>query len=295
MEGKIFFSYSRFDATFALKLATDLTLAGLPVWIDQVDISPGAKWDVTVEDALRACGAVPVILSPDAVASSSVMDEVSFALESGRKILPVVYKPCEIPFRLRRLQHLDFTSNYSAGLLALTDAFEPVQSLGAGNASESSTQAPDHSSIDNLASDTATMQRDSVTGEGDMSLRFRTSRLGTSIWAGLAGGLVSLAANSLIYAHDPRRFSRSQSVNTYALVGGLFAGGLWTIAGAVAGSNRTSVASAVITSLVVLGLWVGIFGTYQDVLWTAVSFGGPFAGIVGALVSSRIQTRKMHP
>ena len=132
------------------------------------------------------------------------------------------------------------------------------------------------------------MQRDSVTGEGDMSLRFRTSRLGTSIWAGLAGGLVSLAANSLIYAHDPRRFSRSQlSVNTYVLVGGLFAGGLWTIrCGAVAGSNRTSVASAVITSLVVLGLWVGIFGTYQDVLWTAVSFGDPFAGIVGALVSS---------
>ena len=81
------FSYSRFDGTSALKLATDLTLAGLPVWIGSSRHIVGvAKWDVTVEDALHACGAVLyVILSPDAVASSSVMDEVSFTIESGLK------------------------------------------------------------------------------------------------------------------------------------------------------------------------------------------------------------------
>ncbi len=40
-ESKAFFSYSRLDAEFALKLAKDLRNAGASVWIDQLDISPG--------------------------------------------------------------------------------------------------------------------------------------------------------------------------------------------------------------------------------------------------------------
>ena len=39
-----FFSYSRDDSEFALRLAEDLKAAGAGVWIDQLDIQPGQRW-----------------------------------------------------------------------------------------------------------------------------------------------------------------------------------------------------------------------------------------------------------
>jgi len=43
------------------------------------------------------------------------MDEVSLALEEGKAVLPVIYRECKIPFRLRRLQYIDLTLNYDEG------------------------------------------------------------------------------------------------------------------------------------------------------------------------------------
>src|ERR1041385_6266639 len=100
----IFLSYARVDKDFALKLAHDLKSAGTSLWIDQLDISPGALWDDAIEQALQASQSLLVILSPASVASQNVMDEVGFALEHKRRILPVVYRGCEVPFRLKRLQ-----------------------------------------------------------------------------------------------------------------------------------------------------------------------------------------------
>ena len=45
-----FCSYSRADAAFALRLAEDLKAAGANVWMDQLDIEPGALWDRPVEE-----------------------------------------------------------------------------------------------------------------------------------------------------------------------------------------------------------------------------------------------------
>jgi hypothetical protein len=116
MSSKIFFSYSRFDSPFALQLASDLREAGANIWIDQIDIPAGNHWDAAVEKALDNSATVLVILSPTSIVSPNVMDEVSFALESGKKIIPVMFVDCLTPFRLRRLQRVDFTREYSAGL-----------------------------------------------------------------------------------------------------------------------------------------------------------------------------------
>ena len=86
---KIFFSYSRADSPFALTLAKDLREAGADIWIDQLDIPAGSHWDAAVEKALNSSAYVLVILTPSSTASTNVMDEVSFALESGKKNNPV--------------------------------------------------------------------------------------------------------------------------------------------------------------------------------------------------------------
>jgi hypothetical protein len=111
-----FFSYAHEDAEFALRLAKDMRAGGAAVWIDRLDIKPGQRWDRAIEDALAKCPQLLVILSPAAIESTNVMDEVSLALEEGKTVLPVVHRQCKIPFRLRRLQYVDLTLNYDQGL-----------------------------------------------------------------------------------------------------------------------------------------------------------------------------------
>ncbi len=126
-----FFSYCREDSEFALKLAEDLKAAGANVWIDQIDIEPGAEWDSAVEEALNASPRMLVILSPVSVNSKNVRDEVSFALNEGKRVIPVLYRDCKVPFRLARLQQIDFRADYARGLKILLRAIgveQPVLS-----------------------------------------------------------------------------------------------------------------------------------------------------------------------
>lgn len=107
-----FFSYSRDDGDFVLKLARDLRKAGADVWVDQLDIAAGERWDSAIEQSLKESANMIVVLSPTSVASHNVMDEVSYALEKDKKVVPVMYRPCEVPFRLRRLQYVSFMDDY---------------------------------------------------------------------------------------------------------------------------------------------------------------------------------------
>ena len=114
-----FFSYCREDSAFAQRLAADLKAAGADVWIDQIDIEPGVPWDAAIEGALKKCTRLLVILSPASVKSGNVRDEVSFALSKQKRVIPILYRKCKIPFRLDRLQQIDFRSDYDHGLTAL--------------------------------------------------------------------------------------------------------------------------------------------------------------------------------
>jgi formylglycine-generating enzyme required for sulfatase activity len=111
-----FFSYSRVDLEFALKLARDLRQKGAVIWMDKLDIRPGERWDSAVELAMERCAGMLVILSPDSVGSTNVMDEVSFALEEQKAVIPVLHRDCKVPFRLRRVHHVDVRTNYDQGL-----------------------------------------------------------------------------------------------------------------------------------------------------------------------------------
>jgi hypothetical protein len=95
-QAPIFVSYSRHDGEFALQLGHDLRAAGVNLWIDQLDIPLGGRWDRAVEQALRACRMLIVILSPEVVASENVMDEVGYALKEYFSAQPW-YRPMHAP------------------------------------------------------------------------------------------------------------------------------------------------------------------------------------------------------
>lgn len=122
-----FFSYSRHDSDFAQQLAQDLRSLGASVWIDQLDIRPGQRWDRSVQEAVANCPRMLVVLSPSSVDSENVMDEVSFALAKKKTVIPVLYRDCDIPFRLARVQYVDFRVNYDKALKELSETLNRAE------------------------------------------------------------------------------------------------------------------------------------------------------------------------
>ncbi|HEY6251898.1 MAG TPA: TIR domain-containing protein [Candidatus Angelobacter sp.] len=137
-----FFSYSREDSAFVLQLAKDLRAAGATVWLDQLDIGPGQRWDNAVEVALRTSPRQVAVLSPAAVNSVNVMDEVSFALEEKKQVIPVLYRDCQIPFRLRRVQYIDFRTDYHRGLRELLHTLETTGNPIVASSSANEVRSP---------------------------------------------------------------------------------------------------------------------------------------------------------
>jgi photosystem II stability/assembly factor-like uncharacterized protein len=116
-----FISYSREDSEFALRLARELKAAGASVWIDQLDITPGTHWDNAIENALLDAPQMLVVLTPASSHSSNVRNEISFALDQGKIVVPVIYKDCIVPLQLQRQNRIDFRADYARGLAALLD------------------------------------------------------------------------------------------------------------------------------------------------------------------------------
>jgi TPR repeat protein len=120
----VFFSYSRDDSEFAIRLAEDLKAAGAHVWLDQSDIVPGQQWDRAARDALNNAPRMLVILSPSSAGSTQVGDEVTFALEEHKTVIPILYRDCKIPFRLLPFQNVDFRTDYARGLNVLLEILD---------------------------------------------------------------------------------------------------------------------------------------------------------------------------
>ena len=126
MDGLLtFISYSRVDSGFATKLATDLRNAGINIWFDELDIPAGTHWDSEIQKALHTATIVLVILSPSSAASNNVLDEVDYAIDHNKRLIPVMLTECTVPIRLGRFQYIDFIHDYNKGFNRL------IQELGA--------------------------------------------------------------------------------------------------------------------------------------------------------------------
>ncbi len=121
---RVFVCYSRRDNEFVAQLVGDLRAAGVPTWRDLDDIpkdiaSNTSGWRDAVDRGLRNSTHMLVILSPESVASQEVKAEWNYFLAQGRTVYPVVYRDCEIPYRLYALNYFDFRQDYEVGLAGL--------------------------------------------------------------------------------------------------------------------------------------------------------------------------------
>lgn len=110
---RIFLSYANADALIAHSLAQALTTEGFEVWDAANQLLPGANIHLEVGKALERSQAMVVLLSPDAINSSSVLGEVDYALTSLKfrdRLIPVLIRPTvDVPWILERLQFIDAT------------------------------------------------------------------------------------------------------------------------------------------------------------------------------------------
>ena len=250
-----FVSYAREDRDIALRLTDDLRAAGVDVWIDHRNIRGGDPWDEAVETALRQSPTMLVILSPDAVQSRSVMDEVSYALEEGKRVVPVLHRACKIPLRMRRLQYVELSPEYAEGLARVVSALQGV------TAPPVVTPAPPP--------------------KGRPAVR-------AAVIFAFGGAVYGAIASYLIFKDGG--FNLQGGVSIPAIIGAIVLAILGAIAGAITGGRKVRVLAAVIGCVVPTLVCVVVGGPYEYV-WGGVLFGGGGSAILAASIA-RVVTRR---
>jgi hypothetical protein len=141
MSKAIFISYSRRDQEFVIRLASDLNEHVAFVWFDRSTIQPGQKWHDEIMEGIQECKAFILVLSPDAIESQYVREEVHKALELGKTIFPILYRPAkwtgEFASIIKDIQTLDLRSG------SYTDNFQKlVDGLIEAGAGKTSSERP---------------------------------------------------------------------------------------------------------------------------------------------------------
>ena len=126
----VFICYSRKDKAFTDRLTADLKAQGVNTWrdVDNIPLQSQTnrnQWRLAVEDALKRCSTMLVILSPDALESDEVQAEWNEFASSKRPIFPVISEPCSVPFYLKIYQIWDMTKEYKEQLPLLAGVLAP--------------------------------------------------------------------------------------------------------------------------------------------------------------------------
>ncbi len=125
----IYLSYPRSDAAFAHRLVADLQTAGYVVFVDAVGEPGTVAWANETRRAIRASGAVIMILAPAEGRRVGTRHEGVLALR-GRKPFFVLRRSAgALPRYAQRATVLDARGDYSALLRELVAALPPADVL----------------------------------------------------------------------------------------------------------------------------------------------------------------------
>jgi hypothetical protein len=117
-----FISYSRADKLMAEHVEAQLAAAGIPAWRDVKGIKAGSSWDNSIEQALLDSSHVLALVSVNSVSSQNVADEIGYARERKKTIIPLLLDDTPLPMRMHRAQAIDLRSG--ASLRPLIDQIE---------------------------------------------------------------------------------------------------------------------------------------------------------------------------
>lgn len=113
--GQIFLCHGKEDKPAIRRLYKQLRRRGIPAWLDEVDIPPGADFALEIQKAVECSGAILVCLSTKSVSRPGyIQKEIALALDLASRqpegtnlVIPIRLDACEIPKRLSHLNALD--------------------------------------------------------------------------------------------------------------------------------------------------------------------------------------------
>lgn len=128
----VFISHFHGDKPFVNKLAQDLHLRDIHVWVDENEILVGDSIIEKINKGLKESYSFAIVLTEEALARPFVRKELNSAVALGidgkMKVLPIVYKDCELPPLLADYRYADFRDErlYQEQLALLTRSIGSV-------------------------------------------------------------------------------------------------------------------------------------------------------------------------
>jgi hypothetical protein len=142
--GQIFISYSRRDADVVENIVSELEAAGIDVWLDREDITPGKQWRRQIVEAIDTADAFVLNLSPNSAASDNVLKELNLAEEAlDPFILPVMLSEMKIPDQMRyQLAGTQFVSYYLDSKRGIRDLIAEIKKRNSATAERPKVEPP---------------------------------------------------------------------------------------------------------------------------------------------------------
>ncbi|GFQ98317.1 myeloid differentiation primary response protein MyD88, partial [Trichonephila clavata] len=110
-----YISYADEDIHFVYNLVQYLESSGFKLFIRSRDLLAGhSEYETNMQLIKERCKRVLIVLSPDYLKCPACEVQASFAaglgfVERCRKIVPILWKPCQIPLILKFVSRIDFT------------------------------------------------------------------------------------------------------------------------------------------------------------------------------------------
>ncbi len=105
----IFVSYAHKDKEIVYEEIKRMYDLGYRIWYDE-GITPAKKWSDEIADAIDDCSTFLVFISPEAIKSENVKDEIDYALDEKKKLLAIHIKETTLKkglkLRLKRIQSI---------------------------------------------------------------------------------------------------------------------------------------------------------------------------------------------
>jgi TIR domain len=89
MASHVFISHASTDRPVAIAICDRLEAAGQKAWMAPRDLGAGELWGEAIVEAIDACNAMLVVLSPSATRSRQVLREVAQAADRGVALVPI--------------------------------------------------------------------------------------------------------------------------------------------------------------------------------------------------------------
>jgi WD40 repeat protein len=125
----VFVSYSRRDSEFVRRLADSVSERGKDVWLDTEGIADADVFPEAIKRAIEGSDAFVFVITPSSVESAYCENEVEYARDLQKRIVPVLRDPVpdpELPVEIRDRNWIPFTEDgeFDTGLSRLLNALD---------------------------------------------------------------------------------------------------------------------------------------------------------------------------